>query len=87
MENATLVVMIGSRAVCQADCSGIGYKSAEAVVNINGDLADALHYNRTLALPGDISVVCERLARCLETRGSTHRDAKLQVSPISRVTP
>ena len=78
MENAALVVMIGSRAVCQADCSGIGYKSAEAVVNINGDLADALHYNRTLALPGDISAVCERLARCLETRGSTHRDANRQ---------
>ena len=34
----------------QADCSGIGYKAAEAVINLNGDFADALHYNRTLAL-------------------------------------
>ena len=49
--------MIGSRAVCQADCSGIGYKSAQAVININGDLADAPHYNNTLALPGDIGAV------------------------------
>ena len=30
MANAELVIVIGSRAVCQADCSGIGYKSAKA---------------------------------------------------------
>jgi 3D-(3,5/4)-trihydroxycyclohexane-1,2-dione acylhydrolase (decyclizing) len=62
MGEAELLIVIGSRAVCQADCSGIGYKKARAVININGDLADALHYNNTLALTGDIGVVCERLA-------------------------
>jgi len=62
MREAELLVVIGSRAVCQADCSGIGYKKARAVININGDLADALHYNNTVALTGDIGVVCERLA-------------------------
>lgn len=62
MNEADLLIVIGSRAVCQADCSGIGYKSAKAVVNINGDLADAVHYNKTQALPGDISVVADRLA-------------------------
>lgn len=62
MAEAELVIVIGSRAVCQADCSGIGYKKARAVININGDFADALHYNNTLALTGDIGVVCERLA-------------------------
>ena len=41
MAEAELLIVIGSRAVCQADCSGIGYKSAQAVININGDLADA----------------------------------------------
>jgi 3D-(3,5/4)-trihydroxycyclohexane-1,2-dione acylhydrolase (decyclizing) len=69
MENASLVIIIGSRGVCQADCSGIGYKSAEAVININADLADALHYNRTLALQGDITAVCERLAEAVEAAG------------------
>jgi 3D-(3,5/4)-trihydroxycyclohexane-1,2-dione acylhydrolase (decyclizing) len=42
------------------------------VVNINGDLTDATHYNHTLALPGDISAVAERLAdhlEALETAG------------------
>ena len=69
MDNATLVIVIGSRAVCQADCSGIGYKSAEAVININADLSDALHYNRTLALQGDITAVCERLVQTIESAG------------------
>ncbi len=62
MAEADLLIVIGSRAVCQADCSGIGYKKAQAVININGELADALHYNNTVALVGDISAVAERLA-------------------------
>jgi 3D-(3,5/4)-trihydroxycyclohexane-1,2-dione acylhydrolase (decyclizing) len=66
MAEAELVLVIGSRGVCQADCSGIGYKKAEAVININGDLGDALHYNKTVALVGDIGVVAERLAAKLE---------------------
>jgi 3D-(3,5/4)-trihydroxycyclohexane-1,2-dione acylhydrolase (decyclizing) len=66
MAEAELLVVVGSRAVCQADCSGIGYKRAQAVININGDFADAAHYNKTLALVGDISAVAERLAAKLE---------------------
>jgi len=61
MGEAELLIVIGSRAVCQADCSGIGYKKAEAVININGDFNDATHYNRTVALVGDIGAVAERL--------------------------
>jgi 3D-(3,5/4)-trihydroxycyclohexane-1,2-dione acylhydrolase (decyclizing) len=67
---AELLIVIGSRAVCQADCSGIGYKSAQAVINVNGDLADATHYNKTVALIGDISAVAERLAAKLEKFGA-----------------
>ena len=68
MAEADLVMVIGSRAVCQADCSGIGYKQAEHVININGDLADVTHYNNTIALPGDIGAVATRLAERLEAR-------------------
>ena len=71
MAEAELLIVIGSRAVCQADCSGIGYKKAQAVININGDLADALHYNKTLALIGDIGAVAERLAAKLATIKAT----------------
>ena len=66
MAEADLLIVVGSRAVCQADCSGIGYKRAQAVININGDLADALHYNKTVALVGDIGAVAGRLADKLE---------------------
>src|SRR5476649_2926727 len=67
MAETDLLIVIGSRAVCQADCSGIGYKNAKTVININGDLADVTHYNNTLALPGDIGVVATRLAAKLST--------------------
>lgn len=70
MAEADMLIVIGSRAVCQADCSGIGYKSAQAVININGDLADALHYNKTVALVGDITAVAGRLAAKLEASGA-----------------
>ena len=66
MAEAELLIAIGTRAVCQSDCSGIGYRNARAVININGDLADALHYNNTLALTGDIGVIAERLAEKLK---------------------
>ncbi len=65
MEQGELLVVVGSRAVCQADCSGVGYPKAQAVININADLSDVAHYNRTLALPGDIGAVIPRLLRAL----------------------
>lgn len=61
MENAEAVIMIGSRAVCQADCSGVGYPNAQAVLNINGDPDDLTHYANTICLPGDISSVINAL--------------------------
>jgi 3D-(3,5/4)-trihydroxycyclohexane-1,2-dione acylhydrolase (decyclizing) len=84
MANADLVIVIGSRGVCQADCSGIGYKSAEHVININGDLADITHYNRTLALPGDISVVAERLAAKLSGLDKANKRAWLEACAIKK---
>ena len=71
MAEAELVIVIGSRAVCQADCSGIGYKRARAVININGDFADLTHYNNTTGLPGDIGAVAIRLAAKLEAASAS----------------
>ncbi len=70
MEGADVVLFAGSRAVCQADCSGIGYPNAGAVVNINGDLHDAHHYANTVALPGDITEVIARLVAHLPSAGA-----------------
>jgi 3D-(3,5/4)-trihydroxycyclohexane-1,2-dione acylhydrolase (decyclizing) len=78
MENADLAIVIGSRAVCQADCSGIGYKSAKAVININGDFGEALHYNNTIALTGDITAVATRLADRLDANARSRQDEWLK---------
>lgn len=66
MENCQLLVVIGSRSVCQADCSGTGYPNAQAVININGNIDDASHYNRTQILAGDITAILTRLTAALE---------------------
>ncbi len=54
MENADLLIAVGTRAVCQSDCSRTGYPNVKRVININADLDDATHYNHTLALVGDV---------------------------------
>jgi 3D-(3,5/4)-trihydroxycyclohexane-1,2-dione acylhydrolase (decyclizing) len=76
MAEGDLLVVIGSRGVCQADCSGIGYEKAEAVININADVADVAHYNRTLALQGDITAVIERWLQVIARTGGANTDAK-----------
>ncbi len=63
MEQAQALIVIGSRAVCQSDCSGIGYPWVERVININADADDVQHYNHTLPLCGDIGVILERLTK------------------------
>ncbi|MDQ2801421.1 MAG: thiamine pyrophosphate-binding protein, partial [Pseudomonadota bacterium] len=69
MEHADLAIILGSRAVCQADCSGTGYLQADAVINVNAELSDANHYNRTTSLVGDIGAVVARLVERLRARG------------------
>ena len=54
MENADLLIAVGTRAVCQSDCSRTGYPKVKQVININADLEDAAHYRKTLALVGGI---------------------------------
>lgn len=64
MEHAETLVVIGSRAVCQSDCSRTGYPRVTQVVNINADVFDATHYNNTVAVVGDIGhAVAELTAR------------------------
>jgi 3D-(3,5/4)-trihydroxycyclohexane-1,2-dione acylhydrolase (decyclizing) len=37
MENADLLIAVGTRAVCQSDCSRTGYPNAKRVINLNAD--------------------------------------------------
>ncbi len=61
MEEADLLVAVGTRFVCQSDCSRTGYPKARQVININADFGTALHYGRTLPLVGDIELTLKRL--------------------------
>ena len=65
MQKAELVIFVGSRGVCQSDCSGMGWPKAKYVINVNTDFNDALHYNNTLALQGDAATVLKQLTQCL----------------------
>ena len=77
MEHADLLIAVGTRAVCQSDCSRTGYPGVKRVINVNADLDDATHYRHTLALVGDVDRTLERLnealagARCAPIRGPT----------------
>ncbi len=67
MSQATLLIAVGTRAVCQSDCSGIGYPQASEVINLNGDVDDLTHYANTLTLAGDIGANLDRLLAVLES--------------------
>ena len=71
MQEAELVIFVGSRGVCQSDCSGMGWPKAKYVININTDFNDALHYNNTLALQGDAATVLKQLTQCLDKQKNT----------------
>jgi len=61
MEHADLLVALGTRFVCQSDCSRTAYPEVKQVVNINTDLQAAMHYNHTTALVGDARFTLQRL--------------------------
>ena len=66
MENADLLIAVGTRAVCQSDSSRTGYPNVQYVININADLDDATHYTHTLALIGEVSSTLDKLNDVLE---------------------
>ena len=66
MEEADLLIAVGTRAVCQSDCSRTGYPHVERVININTDFNDAFHYHKTLPLVGDATSTITRLNQLLD---------------------
>jgi 3D-(3,5/4)-trihydroxycyclohexane-1,2-dione acylhydrolase (decyclizing) len=78
MEEADCLVAVGSRFVCQSDCSRTGYPKVKQVININGDIESAMHYRKTIPLVGDaaatLAVLNERLAEALGGRPKKKSD-------------
>ena len=84
MAEAEALIAIGTRAVCQSDCSGIGYPNVKQVININADMDDLLHYNNTLPLAGDISTVLMALTARLSGEKPAHRRDWLEACAMSK---
>ncbi len=78
MEHADVLVAVGTRFVCQSDCSRTGYPEVENVISINTDFDDVTHYGRTLALVGDAASTLGKLNGVLEGRA-----AKVSAPPSS----
>ena len=70
MENADLLIAIGTRSVCQSDCSRTGYPQVRHVINLNADIEDATHYRHSLALVGDVRRTLEKLMQAIAPKNA-----------------
>ncbi len=68
MENADLLVALGTRFVCQSDSSRTNFPHVCRVINITADVEPLMHYNQTLALWGDVKATLGRLIDELRQR-------------------
>ncbi len=73
MEHADLLVAIGTRFVCQSDCSRTAYPGVQHVININTDPHAVNHYGKTTSLLGDAAATLDQLNALLE-KSITNRD-------------
>jgi 3D-(3,5/4)-trihydroxycyclohexane-1,2-dione acylhydrolase (decyclizing) len=70
MEHADLLLAIGSRFVCQSDCSRTAYPLVQRVINVNAEMEAALHYSDTLPMVGDARLTLQRLLKELKKKGA-----------------
>jgi 3D-(3,5/4)-trihydroxycyclohexane-1,2-dione acylhydrolase (decyclizing) len=75
MDEADLLVAVGTRAVCQSDSSRTGFPKVQRVININADFNDATHYQDTLPLVGDAAATLSKLVDRLEHLSFSKDDA------------
>ena len=76
MEEADCLLALGTRFVCQSDCSRTGYPKVTRVVNVNADADAAIHYARTIALVGDCAATLRRLNEALRRLGAKPGEAE-----------
>ena len=76
MDEADLLVAVGTRFVCQSDSSRTGYPKVKQVININADLQSATHYGKAIPLVGDAALTLERLNETLKAMSGGNAEAK-----------
>ena len=82
MEDAKLLIPSARARSASRTAPASATRIAKAVININGDLTDVGHYNRTTTLPGDIGAVIgallAELAMFSRRRGGGRRAGRLR---------
>ncbi len=68
MENADLLLALGTRFVCQSDSSRTNYPNVRRVISINAEIEPLMHYNKTIALAGEVAATLARLVKELKRR-------------------
>lgn len=76
MEEADLLIAIGTRSVCQSDSSRTAYPKVQHVININTDLETATHYGKTTALVGAAGPTLEKLIEQIDIHRPANPDAE-----------
>ena len=69
MEEADLLVALGTRFVCQSDSSRTGYPKVKRAININTHVQDVVHYGKTVALLGDAAPTLRKLNNVFREMG------------------
>lgn len=79
MNEADLVVVVGSRAVCSWDSSGTAWRNAKGFINFNTNVYDATHYNNTITILGNAKGNLLKLINTLKSNG--YKEQKENISP------
>lgn len=72
MEEADLLIVVGSRSVCQSDSSRTAYPNVKQVITINSNVNDAIHYNNNISLVGDAKRTLKLLNNALQKMEVKH---------------
>lgn len=68
MNECDLIIALGARGVCQWDCSGMAFRKAKKMININCDYDDLGQYNNSVRIQGDAQEVLIKLNELLRGR-------------------
>lgn len=78
MNEADVVVVIGTRAVCQWDCSGTAWKKAQTIINFNINPNHAFHYNKCISIVGDAKLNLMQFIKHVKDSGIKKGDSSSQ---------
>lgn len=76
MDNADLLLAVGTRFVCQSDSSRTGYPNVTQIVTIQAEPELANHYGRNIPLLGDAAATLRKLIIRLKEHGASPKPTR-----------